>query len=172
MILYQDRFISVHGSDSDGGQPWFDYIQSDDGSLVIPLTESNEVILAVEPSRAFGESVLILPGGIVEPDEQPEAAANRELQEELGLRAARLHFLGEVHPWDKYLRCRHFIFLGRDLSPSKLTGDEAHEVGTERVPLADFERLIAGGRLRDASAIAGLYMARQYIEAETKTARG
>ena len=58
--------------------------------LVVALSEAGEVILTIEPSAAFGEQTLILPGGTEEPGEPHEVTADRELQEEVGLHAGRL----------------------------------------------------------------------------------
>jgi ADP-ribose diphosphatase len=135
-------------------------VQAADEALVVPLTAEGEVLLSLEPSAAFGESTLILPGGIVEASELPAAAANRELQEEIGFKAGRLDFLGELRPFSKYLTVRSFVYLARNLIQSKLAGDEDYEVGIERVPLSDFETLISNGHLHDARVIAALYMAR------------
>jgi hypothetical protein len=93
--------------------------------------------------------------------------ANRELQEEVGYRADRLDFLGELRPWSKYLAVRTRVYLARDLRESALPGDEAYEIGVERVPLAAFEALVDQGRLRDARAIAALHLARRFLEDET-----
>jgi ADP-ribose diphosphatase len=131
-----------------------------DEVLVVPLTAAGEVLLAVEPSPAFGVAVRILPGGQVEPDLSLAEVANKELQEEIGYRAGRLDFLGELWPWAKYLAVRSHLFLARDLAPSKLAGDEV-------MPLAELEAWIADGRLRDGRAIAGLFLARAYLRAET-----
>ena len=143
-----------------------EYINTRDEVLVVPLTEAGEVILAVEPSAAFGEPVLILPGGSEEPGEPHATTANRELQEEIGLRADRLDHLGTLRPFAKYLRLTSYLYLARDLTPSRLPGDEGYEIGMERVPLSGpdgFERLVAAGRLTDARVIAALYLARGFL---------
>jgi ADP-ribose diphosphatase len=138
-----------------------------DEVLVVPLTVAGEVLLAVEPSPAFGTAVRVLPGGQVEPDLTLAEVANQELQEEIGYRAGRLDFLGELWPWAKYLAVRSHLFLARELAPSKLAGDEGYVVGVEVMPLVELEAWIADGRLRDARAIAGLFLARAYLRAET-----
>jgi len=144
-----------------------EYVACDDEVQVVALTADRQVLLAVEPSAAFGERTVLLPGGAQEPNVPPAQMANRELQEELGYRAARLDFLGELRPWSKYLAVRTRVYLARDLSESALPGDEAHEIGVARVPLAAFEALVDGGRLRDARAIAALHLARRFLEDET-----
>ncbi len=69
-----------------------------DEVLVVPLTDSGEVLLAVEPSPAFGVPVPVLPGGQVELDLTLAEVANRDLREEIGYRAGRLDSLDELWP--------------------------------------------------------------------------
>ena len=141
------------------------FIHCGDAVAVVPLTDEGDALLAVEYSPAFGCEILTLVSGMIEPGESLEEAANRELQEELGWRAGRLDFLGELHPF-KYLTIRVFVFLARDLTPSKLPGDEAHAITERRVPLKNLGGLCEAGELQDASAIAGLCWARAFLERE------
>jgi ADP-ribose diphosphatase len=141
------------------------FVQCDDAVAVVPLTNEGDVLLAVEYSPAFGREILTLVSGLIEPDESPEEAANRELQEELGYRAGRLDFLGELHPF-KYLTTRLFAFLARDLAPSKLAGDETHPITQRRVPLSSFTDLCRNGELQDAPAIAALSLTRAFLDLE------
>jgi ADP-ribose diphosphatase len=162
MIKAQTDWFSIRT-----GAAGDEYVASTgDEVLVVPLTDSGEVLLAVEPSPAFGVPVRILPGGQVEPGLTLAEVANKELQEEIGYRAGRLDALGELWPWAKYLAVRSYLFLARDLAPSKLAGDEGYVVGVERMPLAALEVWIAAGRLRDGRAIAGLFLARAYLRDE------
>jgi ADP-ribose diphosphatase len=140
------------------------FIQCPDEVMTIPIDESGHVLLAIEPAPAFGQDVWVFPGGIVEPDETHETTANRELQEEVGYAAKRLDYLGEVWPWSKYLTVRSVIYLARDLVTSRLVGDEEYDIGVVRVPLTAFEEFILSGQLRDARVIAGLYVARAYLQ--------
>jgi len=143
------------------------FVHCSDGVVVVPLTEDGQVLMAVERSPAFDREVLVLVGGEVEEGEPLEETANRELQEELGWRGERIEFLGELHPF-KYLTSRHFVFLARDLVPSKLEGDEMYPVGTRKVSLDSFLDLCTGGELHDATAIAALCLAQHFFRQERK----
>lgn len=144
-----------------------EYIESFDEVLVLPIDQDGSILFARESAPAFGGGpVLVLPGGTVEPRESMADTANRELQEELGLRAGRLEYLGELTPWSKYLGVRSHIYLGRDLTASKLHGDEPEEVGMERVPWNAVESMMMSGHLRDARAIAALYRAQLVLNSQ------
>jgi len=160
--ISSDPYLTLM-ADSDG----VGFIHCDDGVLVVPLTGDGEVLMAVERSPAFDREVLRLVGGEVEEKEPLAATANRELQEELGWRAERLDYLGELHPW-KYLTSRQFVFLARDLVPNKLEGDELYPLGTRKVLLDGFVDLCAAGELLDAAAIAALCLAQHFLRQEAK----
>jgi ADP-ribose diphosphatase len=141
-----------------------EFVHNGNEVLVVPLTEQREVILTEEPSTAFGEPVLVVPGGETEPDEEHGETAIRELREEIGLAPGKLAFLGELRPFSKYFSMRSFIYLAQDLSFSPLPGDEGYPIRQEKIPLASFETLIQTGRLQDARVIAALYLARAFLE--------
>ena len=157
-VLFQGKYFALLSDKVHG-----EMVQAGDEVLVVALTGQGEVLLTREPSAAFDETVLILPGGQVEPGEAHDLTANRELQEETGYSANRLDFLGEVRPFSKYLSVRSFVFLARQLEYRPLPGDEKYEIGLQRLPLEDFEGLMAGGQLSDARAIAGLCLARYFL---------
>ncbi len=110
-LLFQVDYFSLQ-TDATGNE----YVASSgDEVLVVPLTGEDEVILTIEPSPAFGEPTLILPGGETKPDVANAEMANLELQEEIGCRAKQLDYLGELRPWSKYLAVHSFLYLARDL---------------------------------------------------------
>lgn len=143
------------------------FVHCGDGVLVVPVTDDGQALLVVERSPAFDGEVLTLVGGSVEKSELLEETVNRELQEELGWRAGRIDFLGELHPF-KYLTSRQFAFLARDLSPAGLEGDEHYPVRARPVPLESYLDLCAAGKLQDTPAISALSLALAFIRAEKK----
>lgn len=156
---YKSRYFEI-AEDSAGDE----YVICSDEVLMIPLTGKGDVLFIREPAPAFGrEQPLLLPGGTVEDGEALAATANRELQEEVGYRAARVEKLVTLRPWSKYLRVTSHIFLARDLTPSKLDGDEGYEIILEPRPLATLDTLIQSGELRDARVIAALLLARDRL---------
>lgn len=144
------------------------FVDVADGVLVVPLTAENEVLMVVERSPAFDGETLTVAGGEVEPGESLEECANRELQEELGWRAERLEFVAELRPFSKYMNSRQFVLVARDLVRSKLEGDEMYPVRPRRVGLDDFHKLCFSGELRDATAIAALFLVRSYLARQSR----
>lgn len=162
-VHYQGDYFSIR-TDRHGNE----YVASTgDEVLIVALTPENEVIMTIEPAPAFNELVLILPGGEVEAGVPHAETANRELQEEVGYAAGRVDFMAELRPFPKYLAVSSFVYLARDLTPASREGDEPYEIRTERVSLDTVGMLIASGRLRDARAIAALFLAQKHLMADS-----
>lgn len=142
------------------------FIYASAGTFIVPLNEVGEVLFIIEPRRVDAQTVLSLPGGAFEEGEAMAASANRELQEELGFRADRLDYIATLNPALRVADWEIHIFLGRDLVPSKLQGDESYDLPIEKIPLSQLEQLIASGRLKDSTIIAALYMVRRFLESE------
>lgn len=159
-LLYPNRWLSLY--EGMGGP----YIATGSAVMCVPVTPEGNVLCILEPNAYDGTFALYLPAGKVELDEDLAECANRELQEEAGVKAAQISLLATIRPWFKYLDSTLTLFLARDLTPSKLQGDEDYVIETEVISLASFETHIESGRLTDASVIAALYLARQRLAAE------
>jgi ADP-ribose diphosphatase len=139
---------------------------SGDEVLVVAVAPGDVILLSREPSAAFGGSTVLLPGGEIKPGEDQQVTANRELQEELGWAASQLDFLGEVRPWSKYLNARSYLYLARGLTQSQLPGDEQYAIEPVRILLSELDALVRNGTLLDARVVAGLFLARAFLDRE------
>lgn len=157
-LLYQRPWMSMYENEQG-----VTYVQMDDGVMVVPITTRREILFIHEYSVAYDENILFLPSGAVEAGEPLEATANRELQEEIGYKAARIDLVGELHPHIKYMKCRCTIFLARTLQRSKQQGDEQWAITVERVPLKQIDSLIMSGRIKDSTVIATLTLVQRFL---------
>lgn len=60
-----------------------------------------------------------------------------------------------------------FVFLARELTPSRLVGDETHAITEFRIELGSLKHLCRTGELQDACAIAALYLTLDYLACPT-----
>ena len=130
------------------------------GSVVIvPITDRSTVLLVRQWRHATEDELLEAPAGHIDPGESPEAAAQRELQEETGHRADRLIKLSEF--WIAPGWCTEYMYayLALGLSASRLDQDIDEDVGVEEVALAQVPALITSGAIRDAKTIGTLLLA-------------
>lgn len=73
-----------------------DLVRHPGAAAVVPFLEEDRVLLIRQYRFATGGEILEIPAGKLDPGEQPEACAARELLEETGYRAGRLEKLGAI----------------------------------------------------------------------------
>lgn len=161
-VLYHDKWMDLCANE-DGES----FIRMQDGVLMIPVTQDHEFMLIEEQSIAYGETMLTLPTGGINAEETPKAAANRELQEEIGYQAGKLELIGILHPALKYAQWKYWVFLAQELSPRKLEGDEKTSISVKHIRPSEVSWMIDTGKLKDSTAIAALYMALNHVKMGT-----
>ncbi len=113
--LYAADRLSAQGK---RGEFWV--LSAPDWVNVVPLlpTERGEPgFLMVRQYRHGAEMITTeFPAGLIEPSEEPQVAAARELEEETGYRAGRLTFLSAVSPNPAFMNNRCYTFLAEDLT--------------------------------------------------------
>ena len=106
------------------------------GAVAIAAVDSDGSLVCVRQYRqAIGEWLVEVPAGRLEPDEEPEAAARRELEEETGYRAGRWSTLATFWPAPGFCSERMHLFLAQDLEPagsSRRAHDEDEELEVVR----------------------------------------
>lgn len=93
-----------------------------DGSaaIILPITDDNQVILAIEPRVFTEETVDIgLPAGYIEDNESPETAAIRELEEETGYTSDDLIYLGSFYQDQGCSAAYNHYYLARNCKKVK-----------------------------------------------------
>jgi 8-oxo-dGDP phosphatase len=135
---------------------------------VVPLYADGTIVLLRQFRQPVGGHLLEIPAGILDVDgESLEDAAQREMAEEVGLRAGRMDHLTTF--WNSAGWCdeRTHVFLARDLEeadPPDGFVAEAEEAHMEivRLPLAAVVEAVAAGEITDAKTIVGILLAARH----------
>ena len=130
-----------------------------DFALVAALTAADELVLVHQWKQGIRAVTLELPGGVVD-DEQPAAAAARELAEETGYACAELRPLGAgaLDPSKETTRVHLFAGTGAVLAGEPRL-DENEEIEVVLVPAGDVRALVARGEVDAPTSVAGIYLA-------------
>ncbi|WED21936.1 ADP compounds hydrolase NudE [Vibrio sp. JC009] len=135
--------------------------------LVVPVTDSGDLLLVREYGAGTEEYELGFPKGLVDLGETPEQAADRELKEEIGFGSNNLTFLKEVVLAPSYFSSKMSLYIARGLYPEKLEGDEPEPLEVVRWPLAQAEELLTHMDFSEARSIAALMLAMRVLSQES-----
>ena len=138
----------------------FDTVNPEDFSAagIIALTKDNKVITGRQfrpgPEQLMDE----IPGGIVDPGEDPETAARREMLEETGYKAGTLKFLGAFRR-DSGTNGKWYYYLATDCELVKETAENGEHEFIEIVlkTIPEFITDAKKGILTDPFAVLAAY---------------
>jgi ADP-ribose pyrophosphatase len=164
-VRYRGPFLTVVGGtfETPEGDRFAREFLRHPGAVAVVVVDGDDVLLVRQYRAAVDEDLLEIPAGLLDVDgEAPEAAARRELEEELGRRATgALEPLVEYIPTAGMADHRVQIYLCRESEPcdARPHGPEESHMTVETVALADVPELISTGAIRDGKTIVGLLLA-------------
>lgn len=125
---------------------------------VVALDQKENVYLVRQYRYAIGRSTLEIPAGKLEEGESDgiEAAARRELSEEIGVTAGKMTPLGTYIPSPAILTERIYCFLAEDLCFGECHPDEDENLLPLKLPLKEAVQMILRGELEDGKTIFAL----------------
>ncbi len=134
-----------------------------DSVCMVPLDSEGNVLLVRQYRKSVESNLLEVPAGGIDENEAPEAAALRELQEEVGYTAGNISRLAGF--WVSPGWCTEFMhaYLATELSPARLEADLDENITVVRVPLAQTVDLITKGEIQDGKSVASLLLAMRFL---------
>jgi ADP-ribose pyrophosphatase len=158
--------VKVHTVDlGDGRTSTREIIEHPGVAAIVPIDDEGNVVFVRQYRLAVGDMTLEIPAGVLDGDEAPEVGAQRELQEETGLRAEKITPLGPRFYVSPGISTEWIqVFLAEQLSEAPLDPDEDEDIEIERVPLAEAVRMTERGELCDAKSIAGVLLAARRLK--------
>jgi hypothetical protein len=147
------------------------YIQDVDYVVAVPVSSDGRVYMKKEYRVSRDKIIQELPSGRIKRvddvngnEEILFAEVNRELQEEIGMRALKLDKLISFYPWN-HASFKIHVFLARDLIPSYLEPDENEIIEVVALPFHEaLGDVIKGGS--NAQSLIGLILAKDFFDQE------
>ena len=130
---------------------------------LVPLDSQGRLWFVRQYRHATEQKLLELPAGTLEPGEDPEACARREVREETGMAAGSIQKIGEFFLAPGYSSEYMRVYLALNLTPDPLQGDDDEFITVERIPLEQAYRLAESGEIRDGKTLAALLLAKPYL---------
>jgi 8-oxo-dGTP pyrophosphatase MutT (NUDIX family) len=128
---------------------------------IVPVSETGHVYLVRQWRYPWRRNSWEIPAGQGEPNESPLQGAQRELAEEVGLKADAWEPLGTGY-LSAAFNARYHLFLARGLSAAsdehQRDGAE-HDLISRHIPLADAVDAAMDGRIQHTTSVVGLLRA-------------
>jgi 8-oxo-dGTP pyrophosphatase MutT (NUDIX family) len=142
----------------DGRTHDFYVVEAPDWINIIPLNDAGEVVLIEQYRHGTGEISLEIPGGMVDPGENPREAAARELLEETGYEASEVILLGKTRPNPAIQNNWIHTFLARDVQFRHAPlFDGTEQTVVRLVPLEEVPALIAEGNITHSLVVVAFH---------------
>ena len=163
--VYEGAFLSVRrdnvrvNKDTGPGESVVEVVEHPSATVLVPVDAEGNVLLVRQYRWAIESPLLEAPAGKLEPGEEPETGAHRELREETGHAAGSLLRMGGFWMAPGYSTEYMHAFLATNLRPDPLPADEDEDIEVVPVPWKSIPDLIRDGTIQDSKSISALQMA-------------
>lgn len=148
----------------DGRDVTYDIVEHPGAVTIIPVDKDQRILFVRQYRPATGQVLLELPAGTLNPGENPEECAAREIREETGMAARQLKKLGEVWLAPGYSTEYLHFYLATDLYSAPLAQDEDEFINVNPIAYPEVLKMAARGEIQDGKTLAGLQMLRTALE--------
>lgn len=149
VVFEGKHFTVVHETvdGPDGVPQTFEYVLRRDGARIIAI-EDGAVLLSREFRHELQADDWRLPGGKLDPDENPGDGARREFREETGYRGGTWEYLWSSTP-DSTVRYQRHFFLAHHVEPGEPARDPGEQISTHWVAIDEACELALSGAIRE-----------------------
>ncbi|HKK27123.1 MAG TPA: NUDIX hydrolase [Gemmatimonadota bacterium] len=147
---------------SGGGRAEREVVHHPGAAAILPVRGRGTdptVILLRQYRHAVGEVLWEVPAGTLEPGEDAEGCAGRELREETGYVAGALEPLGAIWTSPGFCDERVDLFLATRLERREPDPEPEEDLVIEEMPLSRALEMVADGTIADAKTTTSLLLA-------------
>lgn len=127
------------------------------GAVAVLALHDDRMIVVEQYRKPLGRSEVEIPAGKLDPGEEPQRAAERELEEETGYRCDSLRLINSFYTSPGFADEIIHLYLAEGLVPGAMRPDEDEFLECESITLEEAQQYIAEGKISDAKTILAVY---------------
>lgn len=154
----RDRYVQT-----DGSKGVYYYVDMPGSCATIPIFEDGSTVLLSVHRYLLGVDLWEFPIGGMLPGEEPLRVAQKELEEEAGLRAGEWTSLGKFAPYKGVSNEICHFWLARGLVQTHQDLEPSERISVHRMPLAEARERLLGQDLGDGQSMVGLLLLERWL---------
>lgn len=136
-----------------GKQSKREIVRHPGGVAILAYKDDNTILMVEQFRKPIDKTLLELPAGKLEPGEDTEVCAKRELEEETGYKAEEFSYLGKIVTSPGF--CDEYIYLyeAKKLYKGIIGGDDDEFINVYEYNVDTVKDMIKQGKIFDAKTI-------------------
>lgn len=137
----------------DGTTSTREWIKHPGASAVLPIFENGDVMLIRQFRYPMAQIFYEAPAGKIDPDEDADSTAKRELREEAGLTCKKFQYIGHLYPGIGYSDEIIHLYTAWNITSFDQEVEEDEFVIKERLPFAEAVQMVHSCEISDAKTM-------------------
>lgn len=158
--IFQGKIISLQVDTvklPNGGEATREIIRHPGAVAVLALTPDDRMLVVEQYRKPLEKSQIEIPAGKLDPGEEPEQCARRELVEETGYTCGSLRHLSSFYTSPGFADELLHLYVAEELTKGEAQPDEDEFLEIEAITLEQAQQYMAEGRISDAKTIMAVY---------------
>lgn len=140
----------------DGTTSTREWIKHPGASAVVPVFENGDIMLVRQFRYPMSQIFYEVPAGKIDPQENADSTARRELKEEAGLTCQKFQYIGHFYPAIGYSDEVIHLYTAWDITSFQQKVDDDEFLLKERLPFRKVVEMVHSGEISDGKSIVTL----------------
>ncbi|MCM3136015.1 ADP-ribose pyrophosphatase [Paenibacillus polysaccharolyticus] len=127
------------------------------GAVAVLALRGDRMLVVDQYRQAMGRTEVEIPAGKLDPGEEPEVAAARELKEETGYEAKSLRHLRSFYTSPGFADEIIHLYIAEELEAGEMALDEDEFLEVSEITLEEAYKLMDENRISDAKTMMAVY---------------
>lgn len=163
--IYEGRILNLRKDKvhvRDNRTSYREIVEHNGGVALAAVTPEGKMVMVRQYRKAAEKSVLEVPAGKIEKDEDHKLTAERELKEETGYSAGKIEYITSFYSSIGYSTEVIYLYYATDLTPGETEFDDNEAIEILEYDIPELKRMVLSGEIEDAKTIAAILLVESY----------